>query len=86
MRATAFEESNREYAANQPEYETLPCYRHSKDRGGRVVVCWQLTWKELLQVLWTGQIWQQTLTFGKPLQPVMLTADKPEMKDDNATY
>ena len=86
MKTIPFKESNREFASNQPEYETLPAWRNRQDRQGRIVCCWKLTWKERLQVLLTGRVWHQILTFGKPLQPQLLTTDKPEMKDDNATY
>lgn len=86
MKTITFKESNRDYAANQPEYGTLPCWRSVQDREGRVVCLWQLTWKERLWVLFTGHVWHQILTFEKPLQPQLLTVEKPEMKEDNATY
>lgn len=33
----------------------------------------------VLAVLWRGTIWHQVLTFNQPLQPQLLSVDKPEM-------
>jgi hypothetical protein len=85
MKTISFKESNRDYAANQPEYNTLPCWRDSQDREGRIVCLWQLSWKERLRVLFTGHVWHQILTFGKPLQPQLLQTDKPEMEVSDVT-
>ncbi len=84
MKLIPFKESNREYAADQPEYQTLPAWRARVDSQGRLVCCWQLTPLERLKVLFTGVVWHQILTFNKPLQPQLVTADKPEMEESNA--
>jgi hypothetical protein len=85
MKVIPFKESNRAYAADQPEYETLHAWKADGDRQGRIVCLWQLTWRERLRVLWTGQVWHQILTFNKPLQPQVLSAEKPELEDQHAT-
>lgn len=86
MNTIPFKESNREYAANQPEYETLPAWRATSDRSGRIVCLWRLNWKERLRVLWTGHMWHQILTYGQPLQPQLLQVEKPSMEDADATH
>lgn len=63
-------------AKDQPEYLPLPAHRTDE---GTVTCCWELTWKERLQVLFGAKIWHQILTFNQPLQPQLLTMDKPEM-------
>jgi hypothetical protein len=39
-----------------------------------------LTWRERLRVLLGGVLWHQVLTFKGPLQPQLISVDKPEMK------
>ncbi len=64
------------YAEHQMEYLTLPCH---KQPDGTVTVRWKLTWLERIKILIYGNIWQQILTFNKPLQPVKFTFDCPVM-------
>lgn len=66
-------------AKDQPEYLPLPAHQF-RDSEGRIACCWKLTWKERVAVLWRGTIWHQILTFNQPLQPQMMTVDKPEMR------
>lgn len=68
------------YAKDQPPYKPLPAHRFVDDGEGRIACCWSLSWRERLQVLFTGCIWHQVLTFNKPLQPQLLTVEKPEMR------
>lgn len=65
-----------EYAKNQPEYLTLPCW---KGPDGMVVMRWRLSWKERFLVFLNGCFWLSVLTFNKPLQPVRPTANCPIM-------
>ena len=78
MKVIKFPEQSVTYAENQPEYLPLPAYRFN-DEQGRIVCCWQLTWRERLRILFSGLLWHQILTFYKPLQPQLLTVEKPEM-------
>lgn len=78
MELIEFPEKNVTYAKDQPQYKPLPAHAFF-DAEGRIAFCWKLSWRERLQVLWRGVVWQQVLTFGAPLQPQKLTADRPEM-------
>lgn len=77
MTTIDFPEQNTVIAKDQPEYFPIPAHFYPVDPEGRVAFCWQLTWTERLILLVTGRLWQQILTFNKPLQPQKLTVDKP---------
>jgi len=79
MTLIEFPEQNAVFAKDQPEYLPLPAHKF-KDSQGRIAFCWKLNWRERLAVLWRGVIWQEVLTFYKPIQPQRLQIDKPEMK------
>ena len=76
MEAVNFKESNVVFAENQDEYKSLPAYI---DNLGVVVTCWKLSEEEIKMINETGRIYLETLTFNKPLQPIMLTADIKEI-------
>ena len=78
MNLIDFKEVTTVYAKDQPEYLPLPAHQH-KDPEDRITFCWQLTWRERLKVLVTGKLWHSVLTFWKPLQPQMLSTEKPLM-------
>lgn len=80
MKLIEFAEQTVVIAKNQPEYEPLPAHVFEGDRQGRIACCWKLTWWERLQVLWSGLVWHQVLTFGRALQPQLLTVEKPDMR------
>ena len=77
MEPKKFDGVNCVYGANQPEYQDLHAQRYNGPLG-QVVTCWQLSPEELQKVQETGEIWLSLLTFGNPLQPVMLTVEKPD--------
>jgi hypothetical protein len=77
MKLIEFPEQTEVIAKNQPEYMPLPAHRFAEDPYGRIVCCWSLTWRERLAVLWRGVLWHEVLTFERPLQPQLLTVDKP---------
>lgn len=79
MKLQPFEETNTVYAENQPEYISLPAYKVPGDPYGKILCSWKLTWKERFKILWKGVVWHQILTFNKPLQPQLLTVDKPNL-------
>lgn len=79
MKLIEFPEQTVVIAKDQPEYLPLPAHRFS-GADGRIACCWQLTWIERLTVLFRGQIWHQVLTFNQPLQPQLLTVEKPPME------
>lgn len=79
MKIIDFPEATTTYAKNQPPYKPLSAFQFG-DASGRIACCWQLSFRERLRLLFTGRIWQQVLTFNQPLQPQLLTVEKPEMK------
>jgi hypothetical protein len=74
-----FKENNTTFAKDQKQYNPLPAYRYGNDSEGRIVCCWRLTFRERMRVLMFGVIWHHILTFYRPLQPQLLSIDKPEM-------
>jgi hypothetical protein len=62
------------FAKDQPQYRPLPAYR-SED--GYVVTRWSLTWRERLNILFSGNLWLSVLTYNRPLQPVKLSTVAP---------
>jgi hypothetical protein len=82
MNPVEFPESNVTFAKNQPQYRPIPAHRYQRDPQGRIVICWQLDPAELAAVNANeGRFWQVVCTFGNPLQPQLLTADKPLMPE-----
>ena len=81
MEPIKFEGVNVTYGENQPEYKSLPGERRGKPSTGELLTCWELRPEEIEQVKQTGKIWLSVLTFNKPLQPVLLTTEKPEIYD-----
>lgn len=79
MKLINFKEQNVVFAENQPEYLPLPACQLN-DPEKTIVCCWQLSWKEKLQILFTGKIWHSVLTFGQLLQPQLLEIDKPALQ------
>ena len=62
-------------ARYKPEYRTLPAVRVGEDT---IVTRWRMSWRERLRVLATGNIYLWIMHYGKPIQPVLLEACKPE--------
>ena len=69
-----FPECNVTYAENQPEYKPLPVL---KMEDGEIVTCWKPSTWERLKILFSGRIWLSVLTFNNPLQPLLLSVNKP---------
>jgi hypothetical protein len=81
MKPIKFDGVNVVFGANQPEYQPLPAERVGKPKTGQINTCWELSQDELKQIQETGKIWLSVLTFGQPLQPVLVSIDKPEPLD-----
>ncbi len=75
-----FPEGNLTWAKEQPQYIPLPGYLDKKSPEGRAVFCWQLTDEEREIIAKTGVIWHSVYTYFQPLQPQLLSAEKPEME------
>ncbi len=82
MEPILFKGANVVYGASQPEYKPLVAERRPGN-SGEIVTCWKLSPEELERVKETGVIWLSMLTFNQPLQPVLLSVDKPEPYDSN---
>ena len=78
MDIVKFAECNVTYAENQPEYRPLPAL---KMEDGEIVTCWKPSIRERLKILFSGKIWLNVLTFNKPLQPLLMSANKPFQTD-----
>ena len=78
MNLVEFPECNKTYAKDQAQYRPLPAHDFDSE-DGRIACCWMLSWRERLVVLVTGKIWHQILTCSLPLQPQLLTVEKPMM-------
>jgi len=76
MKPITFKESNTTFAKDQPQYRPLPAW---KGKGGEVISCWKMNWKEKIKVIINGKVWLSTWTFNQPLQPQRLDVDKPTM-------
>ena len=81
MKLIEFDEQNVIIAKDQPEYLPLPAHIFN-DNCGTVAFCWKLSLSERLKLLFSGALWHRVLTFNKPLQPVILGLDKPQMESD----
>lgn len=81
MEPVHFDGENVVFGENQPEYIPLPAERVGKPQTGQIITCWSLSPEELERVRETGQIYVSLLTFGQPLQPILVTVDKPEPYD-----
>ena len=64
------------YGEGQPQYQPLPALR-CDDEARTVVSRWRLTFAERIRVALTGDIWLSLMTFGKPIQPSLLSVTVP---------
>lgn len=62
------------FAKDQPQYGPVPAVMFE----ARVITRWKLSWKERFKLLFTGNLWLTLLTFGQPLQPILLEVDSPK--------
>lgn len=81
MEPIKFDGVNVIYGADQPEYRPLPAERIGKPETGQIIACWALSPDELKKVQETGQIFVSLLTFGQPLQPMLVSVEKPDAYD-----
>lgn len=81
MQPLNFDGANIVFGANQPEYQPLPAEFVGKTETGQINTCWELSPDELKQIQEPGKIWVSILTFGQPLQPVLVSVDKPKPYD-----
>ena len=77
MKPIEFKGSNALVAKNQKQYQPLPAFMDTNDASGIVVSCWKMNFREWLLVIFTGRVYVQSMTFRKPLQPLLLTVKSP---------
>lgn len=53
----------------QPQYKPLPAIVGA---DGETLTRWRLSWRARLRVLVTGDLYVSQLTFGQPLQPILV--------------
>lgn len=78
MKPVTFPESNVVYAKDQPEYQPLPAFKNDSPNG-EVISCWKLSFRERIQILFTGKLWVSLMTFNKPLTPSFFTTNKKDL-------
>jgi len=62
-------------AEHQDEYQNLP----SIPLKDGILTRWELTEEERKLVAETGNIWLEMLTFGRPVTPIMMYAEQPQI-------
>lgn len=75
MKPVEFEGQNTVFAKDQPQYLPLPAHF---DADGWVTSCWGLSDEEVAKIISTKKLWMTSLTFKQPLQPFMITVDRPD--------
>lgn len=73
MRPIEFKQVNVFFAKDHPEYKKLPALR-IKGEDGHVVTCWKANFWERIQILFTGKVWLNLVSFNKPLMPSYMSA------------
>lgn len=63
-------------AEDQEEYQNLP----SIPMQNGILTRWELNDEEKQIVAKTGSIYVYLMTFGQPIQPILLQVEKPELK------
>ena len=76
MRPIPFKECNCTFGENQKEYRPFPALRNKE---GDVVLCWGLSFKERVILLFTGKLWWGIRTFNKPMTPQHVTVKKSDL-------
>lgn len=75
MKPIEFPEVTHRIAEHQSEYETLPASVQA-NQPHMVVCCIELTDEELEVLNKTKVIWHSQLSFGQPLQPMLMSVHK----------
>lgn len=63
------------FAKDQPEYNPLPALTD----GESVITKWKLTDADIKKIFDTREIYIKVLTFGSPLQPILVTTNAGEI-------
>jgi len=76
MKPVEFPEVNVRIAEHQEEFVTLPAYANRKE--GTITFCMELTEEEKKEILGSGHVWIQLVTYNQPMQPIALST----LRDD----
>jgi len=75
MRPIKFKGYNTELGRDQSEYGTLPAFVCG-DPSGTIIHCWEVEPEDIKTIVETGKIFVAQLTFGRPLQPIVLNVQE----------
>ena len=78
MKPIDFEGADIVFGKNQPEYQPLPAKQVDNNT---IMTCWELSDDDILLINSSKKIWLGVMTFGKPLQPVILTASRTDIDE-----
>ena len=81
MNPIKFNGVNATYAENQPEYLPLPVKKFYGPEGA-VLSCWSLSLREKIRVFLSGRIYLVAMTFGEPLQPILLSTNRGDIETE----
>lgn len=59
--------------------EEIPAHLDEASIEFTLTICWQLSIRERIKLLFTGRLWHQVHTFGHALQPQTLAINKPAL-------
>lgn len=65
-------------AKDQPEYLPLPAMRIGDPSAGVLLARWRMSWRERIRALFSGDVYVQIMTFGRPVQPLSVSTEVPE--------
>ena len=77
MKPTTFPQQTNVLAEDQPEYQPLPVMVHPGPHFA-MTSCWELTDDDIEKLKETRRIYVTQLTFGRFLQPQLLSHDVPQ--------
>lgn len=63
-------------AEHQDEYQNLPAI---KVEPGMLITRWELTFRDRLRLLFGGSVYLWIMTFGQPLQPLLMQTERPPL-------
>lgn len=80
MKPVHFKGDNHVVAVSQEPYLPLPVH---VDNCAEVIItsCWKMSVGQRIKCLFTGKIYVQLMTFGKPLQPQKVSVENPVRHD-----
>lgn len=74
MEPIKFKESNTIIAEHQPEFISFPAFYNSEEHT--VSICYKLSFRELIKLLFSRKIWVRITTPNKAIQLLLLSVDK----------